>query len=103
MMPRRPEKLCLRCKQGVGGGPPEQCFGGGTAFLANIPRVRKRHPRARTNSIGKAMNPERIAFADEQRHASIFAEETRLRLYHTRLMQLSQGLRAAHEDIGVET
>jgi hypothetical protein len=50
----------LRCEQGVGCGLPEQCFGGSTAFLANIPRVRQRHSRTRADSIGKAMNRERM-------------------------------------------
>src|SRR5215472_18836221 len=49
------------------------------------------------------MNPEWIAFPDEQRDTSILTEKTRLLLNRAQPTQLSQGFGVAHEDIGIKT
>jgi hypothetical protein len=48
------------------------------------------------------LNPEWIAPANQQGKATISCEETRLRLDHAELSQLSQGVGPAHDDIGIE-
>jgi hypothetical protein len=48
------------------------------------------------------MNPEWIAFADEQCDTAILAEESRLRIDYSLQMQLSQGFWVAQEYIGVK-
>jgi len=83
MIPRRPGKL----------GTSAAKRASAAAFPSNV---------SAAAHVGEALNPERVAFADQKRDAAILAEEARRRLDHAELAQLPQRLRVAHENIGVE-
>ena len=66
-------------EEGIGCGPADQlvdssAIPGMRASFLN--RIRQRDPRTRACHISESMNPKRIPFADKQREAAIFCEET---------------------------
>ena len=99
-----PKGRRLRGEEGVGSGVSDQPVEGspvpgpGVRFLS----IRQRGPRPGARDVGEAVDPERIAFAHEQRGAEILREEARLPLDHSKLAQLPQRVWPGHDDIGVE-
>src|SRR5262245_6612547 len=63
--------------------------------------IRHRKARASARDVGKFMDAEGIALANEQCGAAIAREETRLRLDYTQPMHLAQWLGPGHDHIGV--
>jgi hypothetical protein len=70
--------------------------------IIGLDRIRLRDARAHARDVGKTVNAEGIALADEQRTTAISRKVSSLRLDNSELTQFSLGSGPAHDDVGKE-